>query len=141
MSLEPTSPYLLIFRDTSPDLYRALSPEERVALLNRWRAWAHQLKDTGKLVQGSPLADEGRVVKGPRGRHVVDGPYAESKEEIVGYFLVNAADFEEATAIAGECPGLPHGMVVEIRPLADCCAVSRTLEVPSASSSQHEVFA
>jgi hypothetical protein len=56
-------------------------------------------------------------VKGARGGDVVttDGPYAESKEALTGFYLVEAADLDEALAIAAECPGAWDG-AIEVRP-------------------------
>jgi hypothetical protein len=52
---------------------------------------------------------------------VVDGPFAEAKEAIGGYFFLRVADIEEATEIAQRCPSLAHGMTVEVRPVAEAC--------------------
>ncbi len=46
---------------------------------------------------------------------MTDGPYAEGKEIVGGYFMLAVADLDEATAIARQCPGLPLGMTVEVR--------------------------
>jgi hypothetical protein len=52
---------------------------------------------------------------------VADGPFAESKEAIGGYFLLKVDSMDEAVSIAQQCPGLPHGAKVEVRPvLAEC---------------------
>ncbi len=62
------------------------------------------------------------------GRTVVDGPFAESKEAIGGYFMVQADTLEEAVAIARECPGLAHGIKVEVRPVAATCEMLKDAE-------------
>jgi hypothetical protein len=54
---------------------------------------------------------------------VADGPFVESKEAIGGYFYLQVADEAEAVAIAQQCPGLDYGAIVEVRPVADMCAV------------------
>jgi len=46
---------------------------------------------------------------------VTDGPFAESKEAIAGFFLIRADSLEEAVEIAGGCPGLEYGQTVEVR--------------------------
>jgi len=66
-----------------------------------------------------PLGPQGRMVAGPRGERVTDGPYAEAKEAIGGYLFLTVADFDEATAIAKMCPGLPLGLTVEVRPIVE----------------------
>ncbi|GEA86779.1 YciI family protein [Cellulomonas cellasea] len=57
-------------------------------------------------------------VEGARGGHVVttDGPYAETKEALTGYYLIEAADLDEAVAIAAEIPAARNG-AVEVRPV------------------------
>ncbi len=57
-----------------------------------------------------------------------DGPFAESKEAIGGYFLLDVASLDEAVAIAQECPGLPYGVQVEVRPVAAECPVASELK-------------
>ena len=70
--------------------------------------------------------NEGKVVSGVDGSLVVDGPFAESKEAIGGYFLITVVDLDEAVAIARRCPGLKYGAAVEIRPVAEECAVMQS---------------
>ncbi len=62
------------------------------------------------------MEDEGKVVSGKQ-RTVADGPFAESKEAIGGYFYLTVADENEAIEIAKQCPGLEYGSVVEVRPV------------------------
>jgi hypothetical protein len=117
------SAYMLIFRDTSPGTYKGLSPEQRQQLLKQWNDWYEGLIEQGKVKVGHPLEPEGRVVSGVRGERVVDGPYAEGKEAVGGFFYLTVADLDEATAIAKQCPSLPYGLLVEIRPVAACCPI------------------
>jgi len=86
--------------------------------MQQWNDWYEQLAAQGKVEQGRPLALTGRVVAMTGGR-VLDGPYAETKEAVGGYFLLKVADLDEAVAIAKQCPGLPLGLKVEVRPLAE----------------------
>ena len=122
--MEKTSPFMLIFRNTG---YETLSADRREAVLEQWNAWYDGLAATGKADHGHPLEAEGRVIKGARGERVVDGPFAETKEAIGGYFFLQVADIEEATAIAQRCPGLPYGVEVEVRPVAMCCHLAKSL--------------
>ncbi|HUR56415.1 MAG TPA: YciI family protein [Opitutaceae bacterium] len=116
-----TSPYLLIFRDASPDVYTNLSADQRQQLMHQWNAWYDGLAEQGKVEHGNPLEASGRTVSGVRGERVVDGPFAEAKEAIGGYFFLRVASLDEATEIAQRCPSLKHGMTVEVRPVADAC--------------------
>jgi hypothetical protein len=116
-----SSPYLLMFRDVSPDVYKSISAEERQQLMEQWNAWYDGLAAQGKVQHGHPLEAGGRIVSGTRGERVVDGPFAESKEAIGGYFLLTVADIDEATEIAQHCPSLRLGMTVEVRAITEAC--------------------
>ncbi len=109
--------FLLVFRNAGPDTHAHLTPEQRARLAQQWNTWVESLLAQGKLKHGHPLGLGGRVVAGPQGGRVTDGPYAEGKEVIGGYLFITAADLNEATAIAKHCPGLPLGLTVEVRPV------------------------
>jgi hypothetical protein len=79
----------------------------------------HQLKAQGKYLSASPLhsVSTATSVKVRDGRRVVtDGPFAETREQLGGYFLIDAADLDEAIRIAEKIPGARKG-TVEIRPI------------------------
>jgi hypothetical protein len=118
MSTQSNNGYLLIFRGT--DWYKDLSPEQMQQVADQWMAWFNRLKDENKCVAGNPLEREGKIVSG-KNRVVSDGPFAESKETIGGYFLLKVGSLDEAVAIARQCPGLPYGIRVEVRPIAAAC--------------------
>ncbi|WP_438483033.1 YciI family protein [Oleiharenicola lentus] len=121
-STASTANFMLLFRNAGPAAHAHLTAEERAQLTQRWNDWYDSLATQGKVHQGRPLALEGRVVSEKNGR-IIDGPYAESKEAIGGYFILNVATLAEATEIAKQCPGLPIGLEVEVRPLADVSPV------------------
>ena len=121
--MPPTSEYLLLFRGTQ--WYKGLSPAEIQKVMSRWRAWYNELEAQGKMKGGLPLMNEGKIIAGPRGRFVTDGPFAESKEAIGGYFLISVSSLEQAVEVARQCPGLEHGAVVEIRPVAQECTAAQ----------------
>jgi hypothetical protein len=110
---------MLIFRGT--DWYKGLSPEEMQQVGDKWMAWFKGLMASGKATAGNPLEHEGKIVSGKNGRVVSDGPFAESKETIGGYFLLKVDTIEEAVAIAKDCPGLSYGIRVEVRQVAGEC--------------------
>lgn len=112
-------PFLLLFRNAGPETHRHLSMEQQQQLMKQWNDWYSALAAQGKVQHGQPLALNGRVVSGPSGERVVDGPYAESKEVVGGYFFLTVADLDEATEIARQCPGLSLGLTVEVRPIAE----------------------
>ena len=122
MSTQANNGYMLIFRGT--DWHKGLSPEQMQQVASDWMAWFKRLTEQGKAVAGNPLEREGKVVSGKNGRVVADGPFAESKEAIGGYFLLKVNSLDEAVTIAQECPGLPYGAKVEVRPVMDQCPLS-----------------
>lgn len=115
----PQSDYLLLFRGT--DWSKHLPPEQLQEVVSDWVTWFEGLAQEGKCTGGHPLHAEGKLVSGKNGRIVTDGPFAESKEAIGGYFYLQVADLDEAIEIAKRCPGLEYGCVVEVRPVAQRC--------------------
>jgi hypothetical protein len=108
-----TSEYMLLFRGMHWD--KNLSPEEIQNVMSRWIAWFDRLSRERKARAGQPLTDKGKIISGKKGQKVVDGPFAESKETIAGYILLQVATLDEAVKIAKECPGLDYGISVEVR--------------------------
>ena len=125
--------YLLLFRGN--DWYKGLSPEEMQKIAGTWMAWFKRLTDEGICLAGQPLEREGRLVSGKNGRVVSDGPFAESKEAIGGYFLLRVNTIDEAVAIAKECPGLAYGIQVEVRPVREECPMVEESRAQLASAS------
>jgi hypothetical protein len=125
MSTQSNNGYMLIFRGT--DWYQGLSPEQMQQIGDQWMAWFNRLKDEKKCIAGNPLEREGRIVSG-KNRVVSDGPFAEAKETIGGYFLLKVNSMEDALEIARECPGLPYGIRVEVRPVAGECPMVAEVE-------------
>lgn len=128
------SDYLLLFRGTNWD--KGLSPEQLQKVVSDWYAWFERLKAEGKCIGGHPLQNAGKIVSGKSGRAVADGPFAESKEAVGGYFYLQVRDESEAVAIARQCPGLEYGAIVEVRPVADMCTVAQHSEAINASGGQ-----
>jgi hypothetical protein len=112
------SDYLLFFRGNTWE--DTLSPEELKQVVTEWYAWYQRLAAEGKCLGGLPLLDRGKLVSGKQGLTVADGPFAESKETIAGYFHLRVANEAEAIRIAQQCPGLEYdGCVVEVRPVGE----------------------
>jgi len=110
--------YILFLYDGENDAGE-MSPEEMQATIARYSAWAQALGESGKYVGGEKLADDGgRILRsGGGGMIVSDGPYAETKDVIGGYFIIRAADYAEAEGIARTCPHAERGKTIEIRHL------------------------
>lgn len=127
----PAASYMLIFRDATPEAYEAMTAAQRQTCLDDWNAWYDSLAARGVMQDGHPLKPAGRVVSGIRGERVLDGPFAEAKETIGGYFLVSAGDLDEATRMAQACPNLKHGMIVEVREIGAMCHLAEELGLAS----------
>lgn len=107
--------YLLLLRD---DGFTEAPPTQE--MFNRFVAWADALHRQGRLLGVDRLAEDGgRTVRKRGGRVLVDGPFAEGKEAVLGYFLVSASSYEEAVEIAAQCPGLGGGCDVEVRQVGE----------------------
>ena len=112
--------YLLMLRDKGT--YDSLSPEEMQKIFQRFRAWSTPLRASGKIVASEKLRDhQGRVVKRNGSKTAVtDGPFAEAKEIIGGFFLLDAKDYDEAVKLSDGCPHLDFGSIEvrEIEPMS-----------------------
>ena len=125
MSTQPITEYMLLFRGTG--WHKGLSPEEIQEVITRMYAWYDRLIAEGKAKAGKPLMFEGKIVSQKNGSVVSDGPFAESKEAIAGFFLLEVGSLNEAAEIAKEYPALMYGATVEVRPVAPECAVALSL--------------
>ncbi|MEM1177780.1 MAG: YciI family protein [Acidobacteriota bacterium] len=107
--------YMLLLRD-EPSAFEGLGPEDFQGIIARYTAWSDALAAKGQLVDGNKLVDGvGRVLRSGDGAvRVIDGPFAEAKEIIGGYFTITAGSYDEAVEIARGCPHLDYGSV-EIR--------------------------
>lgn len=96
------------------------SPEEMQGIVKEYIAWAGRLRAEGRMLGGDELASGGKVVRKWGGSlQVSDGPYAEGKELVGGYFLIEADSDDHAARIAGDCPGLSRNGAVEVRAIVD----------------------
>ena len=95
----------------------SVSPERRQQQLQKWVAWFKELGANGHLKNlGHPLERAGAVVKGDQ-KIVTDGPYAEAKDVVGGFSLIEAKDLAQAVEISKGCPILEVGGSVEVRPI------------------------
>jgi hypothetical protein len=107
---------LLIYGDE-----QALDQAEREACYRESAQLAHHMAANGQFIATAPLhptamATSVRVREGKR--VVTDGPFAETREQLGGYFLINAENLDEAIAIAARIPGAQWG-TVEVRPVIE----------------------
>jgi len=98
-----------------------LSPEEQERGMTAYMAYTNALTAAGLLKASSRLRPSlaATTVRNIGGRvQVLDGPFADSKEQLGGFFLIEAPDLDVALSWAARCPATEHG-VVEVRPLWD----------------------
>jgi hypothetical protein len=105
--------FMLIFHG---GIKQNASPEELQANMNKWFAWVEKLNKEGRYVSGEALLPGGKLVSGKN--VATDGPYTEGKELVGGFFVLNAANLEEAVSIAqNEYPDFEFGGQVQVRPV------------------------
>ena len=99
--------------------WNRLSVAEQQAAEAAYTAYTEALSKAGVLIGCNRLqdSDTATTVRVAEGRPIVqDGPYAEAREQIGGYYLVEAPDLDAALAWAARCPGAGHG-TIEVRPV------------------------
>jgi len=107
------SQYLFLYRGAQ----RPTSPTETQQVMQKWMTWFEELGKRGHIKDpGQPLEPTGKVVKG-RQKSVTDGPFAEAKDLVGGYTIVEATDIAEAAEISKGCPIFERDGFVEVRPV------------------------
>ncbi|HSF09085.1 MAG TPA: YciI family protein [Nitrospirales bacterium] len=112
--------YLLLIHHDE-DAFSAMSETIRKEMLEESVQLTHQLHTKGQYLSASPLhpASTAVLVRVREGKPLVtDGPFVETREQLAGYFLINAEDLDEAIGIALRVPGARIG-TVEVRPLIE----------------------
>jgi hypothetical protein len=119
MRLDEHVRYMLLIY-SSAESWEALSRDERRAIGNGHAELVRQLRESGEYVSGGGLDDESltATVKVRDGEiEATDGPFAESKEHLAGYYVVDVPDRDAAVAIAARMPDAKY-VAVEVRPLS-----------------------
>lgn len=105
----------------NPEVYAAMTQEERSALLQEYQAFAQEVGESGIMRGGSQLQPTSTATT-LRIRNteklITDGPFAETKEQLAGYFVLQCTDLDEALALAERMPDVKHGSI-EIRPVVE----------------------
>ncbi len=110
--------YLLMVY-TNENTFGSVAPEQQKQGMAAYTAYSEALRKAGALkdanrLQPTSSATTVRVANGKS--QVLNGPYSETKEQLGGYFVIDAPDLDAALTWAARCPGAAHG-VVEVRPL------------------------
>ena len=99
--------------------FQQMTPEQQAAGAGEYMKFTEQIKARGNWVGSNrlrPVASATTVRVRDGKRVVTDGPFVETKEQLGGYYLVEAKDLDEALALAAQCPGARHG-AIEVRPV------------------------
>lgn len=107
---------MLIYQDAA---VAAVTPDPAAPMTAPWIAYSKALSEAGVMVGGSRLAPHPvatTVTMRDGKRHVQDGPYADTKEQLAGYYLIDVPDLDTALDWAAKCPGAATG-TMEVRPL------------------------
>jgi hypothetical protein len=115
--------YLVVAYE-SADAFAARSGEDQAAYWGAWKAYSEALRQAGVYAGGNGLEppDTAATVRIRDGeRHVQDGPYADTKEQLGGFCLLEVPDLDAALDWAARCPAATDG-VVEVRPALGCCS-------------------
>ncbi|HEY5551945.1 MAG TPA: YciI family protein [Opitutaceae bacterium] len=113
MSETKNSQYLYVFR-SQQDAPQP-TPEQMEQIMGEWMAWIRNIREQNRYQAGDPLDDNGKVLRGPKGATITDGPFVEAKELVAGYFIVTAPDLDAAVEMARGCPIFRRGGSVEVR--------------------------
>ena len=96
-----------------PTRWKAMPEAEQQKAFGRYMSWGAQARKAGFLVGSNKLVDDaGKVL---RGKAATDGPYSETKEVLGGYYLIEAASYEEAVRRAQDHPHLQYNGTIEVR--------------------------
>jgi hypothetical protein len=110
--------YLLLIYGNESAMLNA--PKEASSqMLGAYMAYTEALKKSGVWVGSNRLrpTSEATTVRNPSGKkNVINGPFAETKEQLGGYYLIEAPDLDAALSWAARCPGAAHGSI-EVRPI------------------------
>jgi hypothetical protein len=111
--------YMLMLNETAAEFARRTDPAETQAYWGGWNAFIGAMAQAGVIVkgdglQGPMLATTVRVVDGKR--HVQDGPFADTREQLGGYFVIEVPDLDAALDWAAKAPCALTGSV-EVRPV------------------------
>jgi len=113
---------LMLYADESG--WGRMTPEQQQQGYAAYMAYTEALKKGGAYVGSNrlrPISTATTVKVADGKQQVVDGPYADSKEQLGGYYLIDAPDLDAAIAWAARCPGSGHG-TVEVRPVWEMSA-------------------
>ncbi len=109
-------PQFVVLTTENDHAWAGLALAEQTALYAKYVAWVEELKRGDRMRGGAPLDEPSRVLRSVNGA-VVEAPYVATKDVLTGFFIIEAKDLADATAVARGCPALLHGEDVIVRPV------------------------
>jgi hypothetical protein len=112
--------YMLLIYDQE-SFYDTLPEKQAVEVMSAFGSFTEALKKSGAYIDGqrlSPVATATTVRKRAKDLQVADGPFAETKEQLGGFYMIEAPDLDGALKWAKQCPGAWYGSV-EVRPVME----------------------
>ena len=113
-----------------PKTWQTMSETERKASMDEFFAYDEMLRKNGQIIGGQGLASarNAATLRFENGKvSVTDGPYAETKEQLAGFFILEATDLNHAIQLMSKHPAV-RGGPIEIRPAADATEMNRARE-------------
>jgi len=113
--------YMLLIYDEETKLAK-MSKLERGAIHQEYGEFIDDIRKKGAFLAGDPLqpTSTATTVRGKNGKTITtDGPFAETKEQLGGYFIVEAKNLDEAIALAARIPSVRVGGSIEVRPIME----------------------
>ena len=111
------SKFMLLLYDSPSAMqyFQKLSPEEMQKAVDKYMSWTKKPFCVGSQRLGT---DAGRVIRSDNGRpRAMDGPFSEAKEVLGGYYMIEAANYDEAVKLSLDHPHLEHGGTIAVREL------------------------
>ena len=131
--------YAILIYDTNSANPSAEPPPAEVVqqVMDEYNAYTEMLRSTGVFQAGEALqpVQTATTIRQQDGRNVMtDGPFAETKEALGGFYIVEAKDLDEALALGAACPGVKFGGSIEVRPVVEWPADYAEQGAPAAAT-------
>ncbi len=112
--------YMLLLR-ADPANWSTLSAEEMDPIMARYTTWHHELRAQGRTVIVEELSEASsvEVTSMDPEQAVTEHPYGETPDSVSGFWIISAADQDDAITVARECPGLLHGGRIEVMEIVE----------------------
>lgn len=132
--------YAILIYDTETATPSPEPPPAEVwqGVMDEYNAYTRMLRDSGAFQAGEALqpVQTATTIRQQDGRNVMtDGPFAETKEALGGFYIVEAKDLDEALALGAACPGVRYGAAIEVRPVMEFPADYAATDAAAAATS------